>query len=317
MIDFRYHLISIIAVLLALAIGILAGSGFLGGPVLSDLRHRLNNIATDNSGLQKDVATLRKTTQQNQVFAQATEPWLVQTALAGSAIVLLEPQGTDTAASNNIVSAIATAGGTVRSTITFTDKLALADPTSVNQLALTIHSTSGAGRKLRDQAAMLLGERAAAASRSLSVDTGKPSEDALRFDDLLNQLERNGFITRDQSQSGMAAAPGTLFVVLAGSVDHPPFPATDFCLTLARSLAAHSAVVLAAEPSTSTWNFVSTVRSDARAQKTVATVDNADTVPGGIAAVLGLREAIRGRIGNYGFGPGADAVIPQPAVSPS
>jgi Copper transport outer membrane protein, MctB len=317
MIDFRYHLISIIAVLLALAIGILAGSGFLGGPVLADLKHRLNNIALDNSGLQKDVATLRKTTQQNQVFAQATEPWLVQTALAGSAIVLMEPQGTDSAASNNIVSAIATAGGAVRSTITFTDKLALADPTSINQLALIIHSNSGAGRKLRDQAATLLGQRAAAASRSLAVDIGKPSEDALRFDDLLNQLERNGFITRDQSQSGMAVAPGTLFVVLAGSVDHPPFPATGFCVTLARSLADHSAVVLAGEPSTSTWNFVSTVRADARAQKTVATVDNANTVPGGIAAVLGLREAIRGRIGHYGFGPGADDVIPQPVASPS
>jgi hypothetical protein len=317
MIDFRYHLISIVAVLLALAIGILAGSGFLGGPLLADLKHRLNNIAQDNSGLEKDVAALRRTTQQNQLFAQDTEPWLVQTALTGEAVVLLEPQGTDPAATDNIVSAVTTAGGQVRSTITLNDKLALSDPTSVDQLALAIGSNSGGDRKLRNQTAVLLGQRAAAAARSVALDTVRPSADSQRFDDLVNQLERDGFVSKDQSQNGAAAPPGAIFVVLAGGIDRPTFPATAFCLLLARSLADHSAVVLAGEPSTSTWNFVQSVRADAKAQRTVATVDDADTVPGGIAAVLGLREAMRGRIGHYGFGPGADAAIPPPAISPS
>ena len=37
MIDFRYHLVSLIAVFLALAIGIVIGTTPLNGPVLDDL----------------------------------------------------------------------------------------------------------------------------------------------------------------------------------------------------------------------------------------------------------------------------------------
>jgi hypothetical protein len=316
-IDFRYHLISIIAVLLALAIGILAGSGFLGGPLLADLKHRLNNIAQDNSGLEKDVAALRRTTQQNQVFAEAAQPWLVQTALAGSAVVLVQPQGTDAAATDSILSSVVSAGGSIRSSINLTDKFSLADPTSINELALTIHSTSGSPRKLRNQAADLLGQRAAAASRSVETVPGQASSDGQRFDQLLDDLQRDGFVALDRTQDGLAVSSGAIFVVLAGSADDPPFPATAFCLALVRSLASHSGIVLAAESSNSTWNFISSVRADPKTESSVATVDDAESVAGGTAVVLGLEEALRGKIGHYGFGPGADAVIPQPSISPS
>jgi hypothetical protein len=316
-IDFRYHLISIVGVLLALAIGILAGSGFLGGPLLSDLRHRLNNIAQDNSGLQKDVAALRRISQQNQVFAQATQPWLLQTALTSHSVVLLEPEGTDTSTSDGIVSAIVSAGGTVTSTVSFTDKFALTDPTARDELALSIQSTSGVANKLREEAASLLGLRAAAASRAPVVSGSKPSGSAERFEDLMDQLERDGFVSADRARDGITVDPGALFIVLAGSVERAPFPATSFSVTLARSLANHDGIVLAAEPSQSVWSFVSSVRADAEARSTVSTVDDADTVPGGIATVMGLREAMRGHVGHYGYAPGADSVIPEPSVSPS
>jgi hypothetical protein len=316
-IDFRYHLISIIAVLMALAIGILAGSGFLGGPLLADLKHRLNNIAQDNKGLQGDVDSLTRTAQDNQIFAQATEPWLVQKALAGRAVVLLQPQGTETAASDGIVSAVVDAGGTIAATVTFTDKFSLTDPTALNQLALSVHSSSGSARKVREQAAVLLGDRAAAASRAPNIPPSNASAESQRFEALLSQLEKDGFVNADRTHDGITVPPGALFVVLAGGVDVPPFPTRAFCLDLARALGAHSATVLAAEPSDSTLGFVAAVRADGKAAQTVSTVDDAETVPGGIAAVLGLREAIRGRVGHYGFAPGADAVIPQPAVSPS
>ena len=38
MVDFRYHLVSIIAVFLALAVGIVVGTAALNGPVLDSLR---------------------------------------------------------------------------------------------------------------------------------------------------------------------------------------------------------------------------------------------------------------------------------------
>ena len=55
MVDFRYHLISLIAVILALALGILAGSGFLGGPLLERLRTEVSDLADTNGELRREI----------------------------------------------------------------------------------------------------------------------------------------------------------------------------------------------------------------------------------------------------------------------
>jgi Ca2+/Na+ antiporter len=54
-IDFRYHLVSIVAVFLALAVGVVLGSAALNGPVVaglrksvSTLRHEEDNLGSQN-----------------------------------------------------------------------------------------------------------------------------------------------------------------------------------------------------------------------------------------------------------------------------
>jgi hypothetical protein len=54
------------------------------------------------------------------------------------------------------------------------------------------------------------------------------------------------------------------------------------------------------------------VREDEAATDEVATSDQADTLEGRIATVLGLAAARRGEIGDYGIGPGATALLPTP-----
>ena len=44
MISFRYHLVSLVAVILALAIGIVVGTTALNGPITSDLRHQVDEL---------------------------------------------------------------------------------------------------------------------------------------------------------------------------------------------------------------------------------------------------------------------------------
>ena len=52
MIDFRYHIVSIVAIFLALTIGIVVGTTALNGPVLDDLRGRVNVQARDKRNLE-------------------------------------------------------------------------------------------------------------------------------------------------------------------------------------------------------------------------------------------------------------------------
>ena len=49
MISFRYHLVSIIAVFLALALGIVVGTTALNGPITTDLRKQVNTLKSDRS----------------------------------------------------------------------------------------------------------------------------------------------------------------------------------------------------------------------------------------------------------------------------
>ena len=76
MIDFRYHLVSIVAVFLALAIGIVLGSTELQGPAYnlldkttSKLQNELGQVSS-----QRDAAQQQAT--EGEMYAQAVEPLL-------------------------------------------------------------------------------------------------------------------------------------------------------------------------------------------------------------------------------------------------
>src|SRR5690348_17386888 len=58
-ISFRYHLVSIIAVFLALALGIVVGTTALNGPITTDLRKQVNPLKGDRSALALQVKTLQ------------------------------------------------------------------------------------------------------------------------------------------------------------------------------------------------------------------------------------------------------------------
>ena len=60
-----------------------------------------------------------------------------------------------------------------------------------------------------------------------------------------------------------------------------------------------------------TPSFVTAIRDSGRLRDEFSTVDNAETILGWIAIVLGLAAAERGEVGQYGFRAGAQAAIPR------
>ena len=72
MIDFRYHLVSIVSIFLALAVGIVLGAG----PLKGELGDTLNK---EVAGLRKDKADLNKQLQEANAGAEARDAYIAET----------------------------------------------------------------------------------------------------------------------------------------------------------------------------------------------------------------------------------------------
>ncbi|MDQ3878963.1 MAG: copper transporter [Actinomycetota bacterium] len=315
MVDFRYHLISIIAVILALAVGIFAGSGFLGGPLLDDLRHRLDRIDRTNTDLQKQISTLHDQADDYEAFVTAAEPYIVAGKLTGTPVVLFSLDGTDGRVLDGVTSGLDAAGARVVSTITFSSKLALPSSVERDQLALALGSTSGKSADLRDEAATELSGRIA------NVLSGSSQADprvraTTQLEALLDSLEKQGFVDVAGGVSAETVPVGASFVIAVGSGAAPPFNVAPFVRRLAVGLARPHVGIVVASPTNSVWDVIPSLRQNPEASASVTTVDDADTSIGRIACALGLASAARGTVGQYGVGDRSSGIIPPPSPAP-
>ena len=89
MIDFKYHLVSIIAVFLALAVGIVLGTAALNGPIQTNLNNNLSRVTSEKRGLESDVSELRAQLGAADAFAQAVGPRLVRGTLDDERVLLV------------------------------------------------------------------------------------------------------------------------------------------------------------------------------------------------------------------------------------
>ena len=89
MIDFRYHLVSLIAVFLAVTLGIVIGTTALNGPILDDLESQVDALEQDKRSLEDRSQTLQGRLDSTDQFQLAVAPALVDDALADSSVLLV------------------------------------------------------------------------------------------------------------------------------------------------------------------------------------------------------------------------------------
>ena len=314
MIDFRYHLISLIAVILALALGILAGSGFLGGPLLERLRGEVRGLHEDNDRLQDEVRRLDDQIDQGDAFAAAVEPALTRGKLAGEEIVVVRVARTEGRVIEGVRESLLDAGAQLITEITLTDKFALENAPARDELALIVGSVISDDTVLLEEAASFMGERAAAAASDTSrADSPSGGIAQQRFENLITELEAAGFVSHDTTEAGPSIPDGAVFVILGGSEERPTFASAPLVRALSEGLAGRNAAAIVVEGSKSRWGLVAAIRDDIEARTGVATVDNGETTPGQIATVLGLDRAIAGDVGHFGVLAGRTSLIPNPS----
>ncbi|CAM3936105.1 copper transporter [Mycobacterium senriense] len=314
MISLRQHALSLAAVFLALAVGVVLGSGFLSDTLLSSLRDEKRDLNTQISGLndQKNVLNEKLSAANN--FDTQLAGRMVHDALGGKTVVVFRtPDATDddVAAVSKFVGQ---AGGTVTGTVSLTQEFVEAN--SAEKLQTVVNSSVlPAGQQLStklvdqgSQAGDLMGIALLA-----NANPAVPAVDDVQRNTVLAALRDTGFITY-QATDHMGAANAAL-VVTGGSL--PP-DAGNKGVSVARfsaALAPHgSGTLLAGRDGSATGGAaVAVTRADAGMNSAVSTVDDADAAPGRITAVLGLHDLLSGgHAGQYGTGHGATSItVPQ------
>lgn len=170
MINFRYHLISIVAVFLALGIGLLVGSSVVDNAVLDRLNANIKALNNQKDDLQeakaaadRDVDRLRDAERQ---FANEAGPVLLDGRLKGVPVLVLAVQGVSGDAVDDLEEALVDAGARTEGVVWFTNRLSLSDAADVATLSKLVGAPPGDVKALRTSVVRTLAQTLADAIRA-------------------------------------------------------------------------------------------------------------------------------------------------------
>ena len=309
MISLRTHAISLAAVFLALAIGVVLGSGLLSNTLLSGLRDDKHELQNQINTLTEDKNALNEKLNAAGEFDSQMAPRILRDALADKAVVIFRTPDANDDDVDAVSRLIGQAGGTVTGTVGLTQEFV--DANSAEKLLSVVNSPIvPAGAQLSttsvdqgSQAGDLLG-----IAVLINKDPAVRVVDDAQRDTVLAALRDTGFVTYGNQHIGPA---NTALIVTGGGLDQDAGNQGATVARFAAGLAPHGAgtVIAGRDGSASGTAAVAVTRADARLTNAVSTVDDVDTESGRITTALALQDLIKGsRPGQYGIGQGASSV---------
>ena len=309
MISLRQHAISLAAVFLALAVGVVLGSGLLSDTLLSGLRDEKKDMQGQINTLTDQKNALNEKLGAADDFNTQMSGRIVHDALAGKSVVLIRTPDTNDDDLDAASRILGQAGASVTGTVALTQEFV--DANSAEKLRSVVTSSIlPAGTQLRtelvdqgSQAGDLLG-----ITLLINRNPQTPPVDDAQRQTVLAALRDTGFVTFDKDNLGAANAA---LIVTGGALGDDAGNQGATVARFAAAMAPHgSGTVLAARDGAATGTAaLAVIRSDKSLSSAVSTVDDIDAESGRITAVLALQDLINGgRSGQYGVGQGATAV---------
>jgi hypothetical protein len=312
MVDFRYHLVSIVAVFLALAVGIVVGTTALNGQLLDRLKQSNSDLIGDKRGLEGDVRGLRDRLAAEEQAAALLGPSIVGSRLQGERVVIVSTPDAPASLREQLLPLLAQAGATLGAQVRL--RPGLLAPDSATLLDGLVAQAAVPGQPLPegepvDQAMTQL-------SQVLVRQAGVAAPAAATVQRVLAAYEGEDLIDVE----GTADTPGSMALLLTAGTPTSVDPGlataqSRALLVLARQLDARSRGAVVAGPldATEDSGLLRVLRDDTGLSDRLGSVDGADTPTGRNAVVLALAEQVRGGSGSYGTGPRADSPVPEPA----
>jgi hypothetical protein len=309
MISMRYHIISLAAAFLALALGIVLGAAKISGPLVAGLKgdsqsltEQRDRLQADNQGLAANVASAEK-------MAEAVSEVAVRGVFRPNpTVVLITTSDANSADRDAVLALLSKAGAKLAAQLQLTTDFT--DPGRAQQLRTLLTSNIPAGQTLPevDDPGTLAG--ALLSMLLIADDSGNSKGTADEATKAFTALSTGGFV----QVSGTLAA-GRLVVILTGGAmtggSEGDRAVTIKSLAAQLKLAAKGVVVAGRQGSeTARSGPVGVIRGDTAASAALTTVDDVDLASGRLATVLGLAEQDGGGVGRYGVSPSAEARIP-------
>jgi hypothetical protein len=311
-IDFRYHIVSIVAVFLALAIGIVFGSTALRGPLLTTLNNTSASWKSAYENANSQLGTANQLAGADDAFIQSIEGSYLSGKLTGQRIVIFTEPGESTAVVSGITKAAQDAGATVVAQVSLTSKFF--DTSDSTEAALsTINSSiaqtsgiqldSGVADYQQATAQVLASQllvKATAGTSAASTAGWTASEASTALAD----YQQNDYLTVTGSPM---TEPGTLAVVVTTNntlADGTSDPLAQVLAPFVSGLDLTTSTVVAGAAATSgSGSPMALLRQSGSAiTSKVSTIDDADTTRGQIAVVEALYSEINGgTAGSWGI----------------
>ncbi len=310
MITFRYHIVSLVSVFLALAIGIALGGGPLKGEVDNSLVKELAARKKVQAEQRLEIRRLRATSTFTDGYAKATAPTVLAGRLKGVPVAVVSLPGADRATVSSLQDLVQTSGGTLVGRYRVGDKLGDdANKGLVDQLGTQLMAEAADVQMPDDVSSyqrfgLLLGRA-----------IGTRSKAAQRYDTTSASLV-SGFGT-----AGLVSAVGApkararvvLVVTGPGASTETQAGIDEIHSVVADSIADQVSTVVLAGPAGAARDggLIRKVRDDVGLSAALSTVDSAGTDSGAVVTLLAAAQDLKGGgTGQYGAVDATDGPVP-------
>lgn len=312
MINFRFHVVSIVAVFLALALGVVMGSTVIDRAIVASLRSRIDRVEANAVAQRAENRALRGELEARVRYVDASAAFAVTGRLTGTSLAIVAEPAVGDAALLSLVDlgrrGGATAGGILRITDAWYDD-ARAD--ALREAA----GVDGRGpRAVRDAAWGALAERLA------SGVAANPQAD------LLGRLAGAGFLEY-RSVDGAPTVPpafpegwpgaGARVLYATHTLPGPTAPQAQRTAAHAEAFAAAGLPTVVADEHVDADGvpprgaILANARDDEELRVRISTVDDLELVEGRVATLLAAADLGRGVDGRFGYGAGVSGPVPE------
>jgi hypothetical protein len=325
-IDFRYHLVSIVAVFLALTVGLVIGATALKPKVEDTLNRASIREQHQISVQQAQIQDLENQLGSDQAMAKAAAPRLLDGLLAGQRVVLVTAPGADSSTVAGVTAALQQAGAVVTGQAELQSSFFDTSASTESSLATLAQQVAAPGAALGVQNgqptanAPIFGQQEAAhvlaPALVTKIGTDPPAQQTRK---IVDGFEAQGFMKMTYKNGSPALSQATLAVVIipatqpsGGGAD----PANLALLAVAQQLQESSLGVIMAGslPGSGTGSAIDQLINGGTTFQ-MSSVDNANLEVGQIEVAQALSLALTGHK-PAAFGTRSNTA-PSPAPTPA
>ena len=310
MVNFRFHLVSLIAVLLALGLGILVGSSVVDRVIVDRLDDEIASVRSESAQRNQENARLNDQLKNLDEFVRDSAQYSVSGRLEKQPVLLAVDKSVDENAAKDVLATLRAAGATAPGILWIPDRWRLDSPQDVAALHDAADVTGNAAAA-----------RTAAIEKLATRFAAKPTA-ATRRTDVVAPLQDAKFLEwTEGSASALGAFPASRSRVVILTGTDTQLASSETVVGLARALTGEGVPVVVGEiydgngGSPERGRVLTPIRGDTTLTKQVSTVDDAEMVQGRVALAIAMQQAVDDVIGHYGYGRGASAALPPPAAS--